>query len=126
VWRSHAEPTTIQKRVIEAAIDMMESYFLPMAAKVFGDAAVPMEERHARTLAGWIVKTKPEVVNVTAIRDNARLPGLRETKHVKAACQFLVEANVLEDVSQKGHRGRPRGDYQVNPRLWEALAQSKE
>jgi hypothetical protein len=120
---SHAEPTTIQRRVVEAAIDMMERYFLPMAAKVFGDAAVPTEERHARVLAGWIVKTKPEVVNVTAVRDNARLPGLRETKHVKAACHFLVEANVLEDVSQTSQRGRPRGDYRVNPRLWELLSE---
>ena len=120
-----AEPVAIQKRVMEAAIGLMDQYFLPMAARIFGDAAVPADEKNARTLARWIVDTRPEIVNVTDIRDRARLPGLRETTDVKAACRFLVEAHWLIDESYTGQRGRPPGNYSVNPRLSEVLAEAE-
>jgi hypothetical protein len=105
---------------MEAAISLMDTYFLPTAQRVFGDAAIPKEERDARQLARWIVETKPKTVNVSDIRDEARLPGLRDTNAVKAACRFLSEAHWLTEVEHVG-RGRPRGDYAVNPKLWDVL-----
>ena len=95
-----------------------------MASRIFSDAAVPDDEKNARTLARWIVNTRAEKVNVTAIRDKARLPGLRETTDVKAACQFLVEARWLLEEPHTGRAGRPAGDFRVNPRLWDVLAQA--
>ena len=47
-------------------------------------------------------------------------------KDVKAACHYLVEVHWLIDESHAGQRGRPRGDYRVNPRLWEVLEQVKD
>jgi hypothetical protein len=117
----HAEPVTIQVRAVEAAIELMDSYFLPMASRIFGDAAVPIDEKNARTLAHWIVDTRPQGVNVTDIRDKARLPGLRETQDVKQACRFLVEAHWLIDDSHTGKPGRPPGNFRVNERLWKVL-----
>jgi hypothetical protein len=57
-------------------------------------------------------------VNVSVIRDTARLPGLRDSDAVKEACRFLVEAHWLVEPPRKPGPGRPRGDWLVNPRLF--------
>ena len=115
---SDPEPSQVSAKAMHAAADLMRSYFLPMAARVFGDASVPAEERNARTLAQWIMRTRPEVVNVSSIRDVARLPGLRVTDAVKQACRFLADARWLSQAEEPGKPGRPRGDWTVNPLLW--------
>jgi hypothetical protein len=117
------EPSEINETVVTTAIRLMETYFLPMAERVFGDASVPREESRARTLARWIADKKPTKINVTDIRDSARLADLRATKDVKAACEFLEEAHWLIPAPLNGQRGRPRGDYTVHPRLWDMLDQ---
>ena len=114
------EPAAVSVRAMQAAAGLMDAYFLPMARRVLGDAAIPDDERHARTLATWIMETRPERVNVSSIRDGARLPGLRESDPVKAACRFLVEARWLNEAPSSGGPGRPRGDFIVSPKLWEA------
>lgn len=87
---------------------------------MLGDSAVPKEERNARTLAAWIMDRRPDQVNVSMIRDEARLHHLRETEPVKQACKFLEDARWLREAPLSGGQGRPRGDYLVNPKLWEA------
>ena len=114
------EPQQVSDEAMRAAADLMRSYFLPMAARVLGDASVPAEERNARTLAEWVLRTRPAVVNVSSIRDGARLPGLRESEPVKQACRYLAEARWLSQTDDTGKPGRPRGDWTVNPLLWAA------
>jgi hypothetical protein len=114
------EPQHVSLRAMQAATELMDAYFLPMAARVLGDASIPEEERNARTLAGWVMTTRPEKVNVSSIRDFARLPGLRESKTVKAAFHFLSEAGWLREAGRTGERGRPRRDWTVNPKIWDA------
>lgn len=113
------EPGEISLAAMRAATGLMDAYFLPMAARVLGDSAVPLEERNARTLAGWLMDRRPERINVSMIRDEARLNNLRETGPVKQACKFLEDARWLREATLSGGRGRPRGDYRVNPKLWE-------
>ncbi|MDJ0391366.1 DUF3987 domain-containing protein [Roseomonas sp. E05] len=115
------QPVSISAEAMAAAVALMRDYFLPMARRVLGDAAIPREEVHARTLAEWIADTRPERVNVSAIRDEARLPGLRESEPVKAACRYLAEAGWLIEAPMTGRRGRPRGEYLVSPLLPAAL-----
>lgn len=115
------EPIQVGTDAMQAATNLMRSYFLPMAARVLGDASVPTEVRNARTLADWIMRTRPAVVNVSAIRDGARLPGLRESDPVKQACEFLADARWLLRPMGTGQAGRPRGDWIVNPMLWETV-----
>jgi hypothetical protein len=113
------EPARVSRAATEAAAGLMDGYFLPMAARVLGDASVPEDERNARTLAAWIMQTRPERVNVSTVRDTVRLPGLRESDAVKAACRYLAEAGWLAEPPRQQHApGRPRGDWLVNPRLF--------
>ena len=114
------EPARVSKRAMEAAAGLMDGYFLPMAARVLGDAVVPVDERNARTLAAWVMAARPARVNVSEIRDTARLSGLRESDAVKAACRFLAEAGWLSSPEPDGKAGRPRGDWTVNPLLFRA------
>ena len=115
------EPAMVGLEAFEAAERLMLTYFLPMAERVLGDASVPVEERNARTLAEWIMRERPTVVNVSSIRDGARLPGLRESASVKEACRFLAEARWLTAVRETGEAGRPRGDWAVNTLLWNPI-----
>jgi hypothetical protein len=112
------EPSQVSRAAMEAAAGLMDGYFMPMAVRVLGDASIPEDERNARTLAVWIMQTRPERVNVSAIRDTARLSGLRESDAVKAACRYLAEAGWLAEPPRQPGPGRPRGDWLVNPRLF--------
>lgn len=115
-------PGSITVRAVNAAAGLIEDYFKPMAERVFGDAALPEVDRLAATLARWIMKERPKLVNARDLRRKARLPGLRDAAKVKLALAALVEADWLRHVlDQPGEQGgRPREDYEVNPRLWEA------
>jgi hypothetical protein len=98
----------------------MEDYFKPMAERVFGDAALPIADHLAATVAGWILKERPAVINARDLRRTARLPGLREADKVRLALATLVEADWLRPPLPIGNKGRPRADYTVNPKLWKA------
>lgn len=115
------EPVEVDRPAVEAATHLMRRYFLPMAARVLGDAAIPVEEKDARALAQWIAVKRPEVVNVRAVREDAHIPGLRETDRIKGACRYLVEAGWLAPAAPTGSGGRPRGDFEVSPLLGPAL-----
>ena len=115
-------PSRISKAAVLAAAALVDDYFKPMAERVFGDAALPEADRLAATVARWILRERPTVVNARALRRTARLPGLREAEKVKVALNALVEADWLRPIFNRSgdNAGRPREDYQVNPRLFEA------
>lgn len=115
------EPMAVSKKAVAVAAHLYDDYFLPMAERVFGDAAIPEEDRLAATLARWIHTTKAKVVNPRVVRREARLPGLRKPERVKAAIESLIEANWLLPLPPPGGQGRPKEDHPVNPRLWEML-----
>ena len=120
VRRRRPGTARVSKRAMAAAAGLMDGYFLPMAARVLGDAVVPVDERNARTLAAWVMAARPARVNVSEIRDTARLSGFRESDAVKAACRFLAEAGWLSSPEPDGKAGPPRGDWSVNPLLFGA------
>lgn len=117
-----APPAVISARAFAAAASLVEDYFLPMAERVYGDAACPVAERNAATLARWIHANRPPEVHIRRMQREVRLPGLRTADEIRAACEALVEAEWLtapEPASGFG-TGRTRLAYSVNRRVWEA------
>jgi hypothetical protein len=121
-WSSLPEadaPGSISVDAITSAAALIEDYIKPMAARVYGDAALPERDRLAAILARWIVRTRPKSINARAVRRTARLPGLKEADKVKIACEALVDADWLRSAPtrQGDSAGRTRDDYVINPKL---------
>ena len=51
---------------------------MPMAERVYGDAAASPRATNAATLARWIVRAHADEVHVRHLQRNVRLPGLGE------------------------------------------------
>jgi hypothetical protein len=113
-------PTQISQAATVAAIGLVGEYFMPMAERVYGDAALPEEERLAATLARWLASRRPlpAVINAREVR-RLKLPGLREAEKVMVAIKGLIDADWLMPAPTRagGSSGRQRADFAVNPRL---------
>jgi len=117
------EPTTVSAKSLTAALDFIESYAKPSALRVFGDAAVPVSDRHAAALAKEIVKRRPAKINARDVRKNWAIPKLREAGDVEQAIEALVEADWLRPAPARSGEtiGRARKDFVVNPSVVGAL-----
>jgi hypothetical protein len=89
------EPAAIGAEAMRAACNLVADYFMPMAERVFGDAAAPQAERDAATLARWIQHTRPQEMHVRELQRKIRLPGLRTAEAIHAAARVLIEADWL-------------------------------
>jgi hypothetical protein len=116
-----APPAQVSARAFAAAAQLMVDYFVPMAERVYGDAAATERERCAATLARWILAHRPAELHIRHIQREVRLPGLRTAEQIRSAADALVEADWLRP-PKPGNEFRQRGRvaYTVNPRLWEA------
>lgn len=113
------EPVYISKKAVDAAILCMKEYFQPMAEQVFGDAAIPEEDRLAGRLARYIIKNKLVVINERELRRGAGIPDLRDSGKVSVAITRLIEANWLCPTSKDKAVGRPAKNHDVNQRVFE-------
>jgi hypothetical protein len=114
-------PMQISMGAFAAAARLYTEYFMPMAERVYGDAAVGQKDRNAATLARWIMKERPAEVHVRELQRSVRLPGLANAELIHEAAEVLIEADWLRAPApgtEFGHRGRVA--YPVNPKLWEA------
>lgn len=111
------EPRSITAETLEAVADFVSGYVLPMAERVYGDAALPPAERNAATLARYINKAKPRSINARELKRTIRLPGLRDAADIDPALDALVEAHWLRPDPKRhgGTVGRGTSDYLVNP-----------
>jgi hypothetical protein len=110
-------PEHVSHRAMLGAVALWAKYFAPMAARVYGDAALPVAERHAAILARWILEKRTERINVRTICRKAHLPGLRQPDAVRAAAAILEDAGWLQTAPIAHTSGRPRGDFIVNPAI---------
>jgi hypothetical protein len=115
-----APPSEISVRAFETAMRLMQEYFMPMAERVYGDAALTEEDRNAATLARWIWRTSPAEVHVRDVQRVVRLPALTTAALIIKAVSVLVDAGWLRepDPTKAGFvPGRVRRAYPVNPKL---------
>ena len=79
---------------MQRAVQLVESYFLPMAKRAFGEAAIPAPELHAMTLARWLREQQAEKFNAREAR--RQIAGkLRAAAEMERACAALVEAGLI-------------------------------
>jgi hypothetical protein len=116
------EPTKIGGRAMNAAIKLVGDYFMPMAERVYGDADCPPADKHAATIARWIIR---ERMNEVYVRDllrgkcpGGKLPGLSDAITIKIGCRALIEAGWLYP-PELGYGAASKVVYGVNPRVHE-------
>jgi len=117
-----AVPAVISDRAWLQAAGFVSDYLMPMAERVYGDAAARPIDRHAATLARWISKHRVAEVHVRKMVREVRLPGLTDAGAVHEAAEALIEAGWLVKDQQTGKAGRQRAGYRVNPAVWADLA----
>ena len=111
-------PSSISQLALTAAMTLTADYFMPMAERVYGDAAATEIERAAATLARWIVREQPKEVHVRELQRDVRLSGLRTAEQIKKAADSLVEADWLRaPVKGTAFGQRGRIVYLINPKL---------
>ena len=109
-------PDSISKEAFTAAAALVESYFMPMAERIFGDAGASDIERNAATLARWVLEERPHDVHVRRLLREVRLPGLRSAEQIKKAADLLVEADWLR-APIKTVFGQPRSVWSSTPSI---------
>lgn len=118
-WTAGAEPQEVSADALIAAADFVDSYAKPMAERVYGDASLPLVERHAAILAKYIQRQRMRAINKRELKRSphkSALPGLREASALDAAVAFLVDAGwLMPQPTRDGRPGQPRLDYLVNP-----------
>jgi hypothetical protein len=115
------EPSAVGEQAVLWAVALFDDYFSPMAARVFGRAALSKEERAATALLRHIRKAGEWQVNASELR-RARAAGLRTAAAMADALVKLAEAGWVRHAGgREGEsKGRQRADWDVNPALWEA------
>jgi hypothetical protein len=108
-------PAMIGEMAFAAAAHLVADYFMPMAERVYGDAATRPEDRNAATLARWIVRTKAAEVHVRKLQREVRLPGLGDATAIHAAARVLIDAGWLTPPKSAGFQQKTREAYTVNP-----------
>jgi hypothetical protein len=114
--RDEGEPTAISDASVIRAAALVGGYFLPMAERAFGDAAIPPAERAAMALARYLRRERLTTFNARLLRRAMGGP-LREADAMKRACTDLVEAGLIRPAGPRSgpQGGRPSSDYEVNP-----------
>jgi hypothetical protein len=104
-------------RAVEAAAIFVADYFLAMAERVYGDAAIPTGERRAMVLCRHL---RRHAITRFNARDLRREIGgcLRESASMETACAALTEAGLIRPLFPSAETvGRPAKRYEVNPAL---------
>jgi len=114
-------PTKISRKALNGAAQFVSEYALPMAERVFGDAATSQRERNIVRLARWIARERPDEVYVNHLQRSVRLPGLTEAEAIHAAAAELVECGWLRPPPRGNRPGRVKQAYTINQRVWEAI-----
>lgn len=116
-----APPAEVGEVATLRAVAFLEGYALPMARRVFGDAALPQAERDSRTLARWMLRRRPlpAVLNVRGLRRVAGGPGIPDAPRLSAAMEELAALGWVRPAPGRegGIPGRPRNDWAVHPEL---------
>ena len=113
-----AEPIRVEIEEAVMAANLMADYFLPMAKRVFHEAALSQECGDAVAIARWIERDERGHVNPRSMaRGEDRHPGTKDPQRIRSAIAVLIEWGVLAEPLKSGGFEKPRLDYPVNPKF---------
>jgi hypothetical protein len=115
-------PLTISAASMQAAINAVDTFFAPMAQRVLGPVGGVQVSRDAAELARLIARDGELIINRRILQRN--LPKRLKVETVfKEAFKALEKGFWVRPLPrEEGDLGRPRADYEVNPRLVSSLA----
>ncbi|MCX7684351.1 MAG: YfjI family protein, partial [Acetobacteraceae bacterium] len=116
-------PAAVDADAVVRAIGFLSEYAVPMARRVFGEAALPEAERDARRLARWWLRQdpRPDMLNAKAQRRLPNGPGIPTAERMDAALADLAAAGWCRAAPFRAGEvpGRSRKDWEMNPALGE-------
>jgi Protein of unknown function (DUF3987) len=112
------EPRTVTADAVVRAGGYLD-YLAAMLDRVTAGLAIGRAEADAAVIARHIIATRSSSLNERALYQRPGWAWLRDRGRRAEALDVLADAGWLRAAVQPG-AGRPRGDWQVSPRLWEA------
>jgi hypothetical protein len=94
-------------------------YLAAMLDRVTAGLAIGQAEADAAVIARYILSVRPTALNERILYQTPGWSWLRDTERRTAAMHKLADAGWIRPATSPG-RGRPRGDWDVSPRLWGA------
>jgi hypothetical protein len=114
------EPHTISADLMARAGGYLD-YLAAMLDRVTAGLAVSRAEADAAMIARHILATRAAAFNERALYQREYWSWLRDTARRAEALALLERAGWIRPAQRSGS-GRPRGDWAVSPRLWEAVS----
>ena len=122
-WASseNEEPTEISLEAIKTAIELYDTYLIPMCERVYNMYYSPTQNIEARALAKWIIENKPNSFILREIYNDGNIANLRRNKQAQKAAKKLISLGWLSESKSRagGTKGRPKITYYVNPEVYE-------
>jgi Protein of unknown function (DUF3987) len=112
-----AEPRAIGADAMARAGDYLD-YLGAMLDRVAAGLALSGAETDAAAILRYILATRPRRINERDLYQRPDWSWLRESARRAAAFAELERCGIVRPATRAG-RGRPPGDWEVSPRLWE-------
>ncbi len=113
-----AEPRAVTADAVARAGGYLD-YLAAMLDRVTAGLAIGRAEADAAMIARHIIATRSSSLNERAVYQRPGWSWLRDAERRAEAMHALADAGWIRPAARPG-AGRPRGDWQVSPRLWEA------
>jgi len=115
--RDAPEPATVSADAVARAGGYID-YAAAMLERVTGGLAITRAEADAVAIARHLLTTRPACLNERELYQTANYTWARDGSRRTAALAALEHAAWIRRPNERG-QGRPRGDWEVSPHLWE-------
>jgi hypothetical protein len=115
---SKPEPRLVSGENMANALYLFEDYFVPSTCRAVAGGARDPQERAGSLLLKEIRRRRAKTVNAKEIYREWGLPSLTTATAVSSALETLRDLGWVSRLHEN-KVGRPRGTWQVNPRLFE-------